>query len=167
MKSALLLLAAVQASPGAPPPRAEPFDCSWIYHPPTGSRERFEGVYTSFIDDGGFYACASTKACKAWIGKPGEELAFSDHAREQFQKRTGVHYGVFRIVFEGRRGKLADRPGCEPGRWSLNPTPEHYVQVEKVLSVKPLEDTKRPSPLSGSAFLPYWREASAAERGER
>jgi hypothetical protein len=106
MKSAFLLLAAVQATLTAPPPRAVPFDCSWIYHPPTGSRERFERVYTSFIDDGGFCACASDEACRNWIGKEKVEIAFSEHAPAELRKRQADVYGVFKIVFESRRGKL-------------------------------------------------------------
>jgi hypothetical protein len=143
MNATFLLFAAVQASPGAPPPRAVPFDCSWIYNPPAGPRERFEGVYTSFIDNGGFYPCSSANACRNWIGRAKEEVAFAPRAGAQFRKRANGIYGVFKIVFEGRRGNLGHRPGCKPHRWSLNPTPAYYVQIEKVLSVKWLEETKR------------------------
>lgn len=143
MKSAFLLLAAVQASLSAPPPRAVPFDCSWIYHPPTGSRERFEGVYTSFIDDGGFYACPSDEACRNWIGKEKVEIAFSERASAELRRRRIANYGVFRIVFEGRRGKLGDRPGCEANGWSLEAWGDDYVRVEKIIEIKPLKATAR------------------------
>jgi hypothetical protein len=142
MKSALLLLAAVQASPGAPPPRAEPFDCSWIYHPPTGARERFEGVYFSFIDNSGFVACRTARACKDWMGK-GVEISATEKASAQLARRLQANYGVFKIVFEGRRGRLGTRTGCEDDPWSLELTDGTYVQIEKVLSVRPLEDSKR------------------------
>lgn len=139
----LLLAAAVQAAPAAPYPPAEPFDCSWIYHPPEGPAERFEGIYTSFIDSGGFFACASALACAGWMGRQEEEVAFSERASEQFQRRTGANYGVFMIVFEGRRGRLSDRPGCEPHRFSVNPTPGHYLRIEKVVSVRAVKDKVR------------------------
>ena len=143
MKSALFLLAAMQASVMAPPPRAVPFDCSWIYHPPTGASERFEGVFTRFIDNGGFYACASDAACRDWIGKEKVEIDFSDRASEQLSRRSADYYGVFRIVFEGRRGKLGDRPGCEANKWILEGRGDDYVLVDKVLSVRALEKTSR------------------------
>jgi hypothetical protein len=143
MKSAFLLLAAVQATLTAPPPRAVPFDCSWIYHPPTGSPERFEGVYTSFIDDGGFYACPSDEACRNWIGKEKVEIAFSERASAELHRRRVDNYGVFRIVFEGRRGKFGDRPGCEANEWSLEARGDDYVRVERVLAIKPQSHTRR------------------------
>ena len=141
MKASLLLLLAMQAS--ITPPRAVPFDCSWIYHPPTGSRVRFEGVYTSFIDDGGFYACSSDEACRHWIGKDKVEIDFSEGASAELRKRRIGNYGVFRIVFDGRRGKLADRPGCSASEWSLEAWGNDYVRVDKVLSVRPLKEAKR------------------------
>jgi hypothetical protein len=139
MKTALLLIAALPAAPVVSPPRAEPFDCSWIYHPPTGTPQRFEGVFTRFIDDGGFYACSSDAACREWVGKEKVEIAFSDRAVEQLSRASADYYGVFRMVFEGRRGKLGDRPGCERNEWSLEAWGDDYVRVEKVLSVRPAE----------------------------
>jgi hypothetical protein len=137
--AALALLAAVQASMASgQPPRAVPFDCSWIYHPPSGARERFEGVYYSFIDNGGFVACGSAKACNDWMGKGNVEIAFSDRASAQLRRRSIDLYGVYRIVFEGRRGKLGTRPGCESNEWSLERRDDDYVRVERVLSVKRL-----------------------------
>jgi hypothetical protein len=143
--AALALLAAVQAAAPAPqpPPRAVPFDCSWIYHPPAGRTERFEGVFTAFIDDGGFYACASDEECRAWIGKESVELSFTGRAARQFDRHTSRQYGVFRIAFEGRRGKLGDRPGCEPHGWMLERRSNDYVRVDKVLSARPFDDFAR------------------------
>ncbi len=146
-----LLAAIVASSPATPataapetrPPDAVPFDCSWIYHPPKGPRERFEGVYFSFIDKVGFVACRTDAACADWMGKKQEEIDFGEAAGARFQKRAGGVYGIFRIVFEGRRGRLADRPGCEPGHWTLNPTPGHYLHIDRVLSVKPLDGKGR------------------------
>ena len=119
--AAYALLALVQGLAPAPamPPLAEPFDCSWIYHEPRGPRERFEGVYYSFIDNGGFYACASAAACRDWTGRGTHEIAFSERASEQMRRRRIDMYGVFRIAFEGRRGTLGTRPGCGRGAWSL------------------------------------------------
>ena len=146
---ALLLIVAVQASTiPAQPPRAVPFDCSWIYDPPQGPRQRFEGVYTSFIDDGGFYSCSSAKSCREWIGGEKEEIAFSEEASEQLRKRKIDHYGVFRIVFEARRGKLRDRPGCA-NPWRLEWRADDYLRIEKVLRVKPLDQGGRGLKVSG------------------
>ena len=143
MKAALLLLALVQASPAVPPPKARPLDCSWIYHPPTGPRARYEGVFTSFIDNGGFYACSSAKACKEWIGKEKVEIAFSKRATSDLNKRRVNNYGVFRIVFEGRPGKLGDRAGCETNEWSLEDWGDDYVRVDRLLKIEPLEKAPR------------------------
>jgi hypothetical protein len=140
-QGAVALFIALQAATA--PPRAEPFDCSWIYHPPTGERERFEGVYTSFIDNGGFYACSTSAACRDWSGKKNVEIDFSEPALEQLHRRAAGYYGVYKIVFEGRRGKLEDRPGCEANEWSLEAWGDDYVRVEKVLSVRPFKDNKR------------------------
>ena len=66
-QGAMALVIAVQAAAAAPSPkRAVPFDCSWVYRPPSSPRERFAGVYFSFIDDSGFVACAARSACAAW-----------------------------------------------------------------------------------------------------
>lgn len=140
MRIALALLSSLQASPVSTP--AVPYDCSWIYHSPMGVQERFEGVYFAFIDDNGFYACSSAKTCKDWIGRESEEIAFTDRAGAQFQRRAEGLYGVFKIAFQGRRGKIANRPGCEPNRWNLELRPSEYIQIEKVLSVRPLKDIR-------------------------
>jgi hypothetical protein len=124
------------------PPSAVPFDCSWIYHPPSGGRERFEGVYYSFIDNGGFVHCRSDGACKDWMGKATWEVAFSDRASAQLRRRSMDHYGVYRLVFEGRRGKLGNRAGCE-NSWDADLESEDYLQVEKVLSVTRLDGSRR------------------------
>jgi hypothetical protein len=130
------------AAPAPAPPLAVPFDCSWIYHPPSGGRERFEGVYYSFIDNGGFVHCRSGDACKDWMGKATSQVAFSDRASAQLRRRAIDHYGVYRLVFEGRRGKLGNRPGCEDA-WGLDAEGDDYVQVEKVLSVTRLDRSRR------------------------
>ena len=142
--AALALILAVQASPAAaPPPPALPFDCSWIYHPPFGERERFDGVYYSFIDNGGFFPCSSARACDDWMGKGSFEIAFAERATEQLRRRSADYYGVYRIVFEGRRGKLGTRPGCEEDGWSLEMEGDDYLRVDRVLRVKPLDGTGR------------------------
>ena len=143
MIKAMLLIAALHAPTPAPPPASVPFDCSWIYHPPTGPRVRYEGVFTSFIDDSGFYACSSAADCKEWIGKEKVEIAFSKRATSDLNKRRVNNYGVFRIVFEGRPGKLGDRPGCEANEWSLEEWGNNYVRVDKLLHIEPLEKAPR------------------------
>jgi hypothetical protein len=132
-----LVIAAQAAAPAAP--RAVPFDCSWVYRRASSPRERFEGVYFSFIDNSGFVACASRGACAAWIGKGTVEIRFSDRASERMRRRSAGRYGIYRIVFEGRRGKLANRPGCEADGWSLDRRGDDYLQVEKVVAVAALE----------------------------
>jgi hypothetical protein len=143
LMKAILLLAAIQPGPPAPPPLAKPYDCSWIYHPPTGSRERLEGVYTSFIDDGGLYECSSKAACRQWIGLEKVEIDFSEAASAELNRRRIANYGVFRVVFEGRRGLLGDRPGCETNEWSLDAQRKDYVLVEKVVRIEPLKERPR------------------------
>ncbi len=118
-KPLLLLLIAFQTGPAvSQTPRSVSFDCSWIYDPPQGARERFEGVYYSFIDNSGFYPCSAFSACKDWMGKGSLEIAFSRRATAQLQKRGAEMYGIYKITFEGRRGKLRDRAGCERN-WQL------------------------------------------------
>ena len=140
---AILLLAAIQAAAAAPPQLAKPYDCSWIYHPPTGSLVRLEGVYTSFIDDGGLYECSSDAACRQWTGLKKVKIAFSEAASSELSKRRIASYGVFRVAFEGRRGKLGDRPGCETNEWSLEVRPNDYVLVENVIRIEPLKGGPR------------------------
>jgi hypothetical protein len=136
---AILLLAAIQAASAAPPQSARPYDCSWIYHPPTGSRERLEGVYTSFIDASGVYECSSDAACRRWIDLEKVEIAFSDPASAELTRRRIKNYGVYRIVFEVRRGRLGHRPGCKTNDWSLEPWGNEYVLVEEVVRIEPLK----------------------------
>jgi hypothetical protein len=139
--AALALAIVFQSASHAPePPPPVPFDCSWIYHPPSGGRERFEGVYYSFIDNGGFVQCRSDAACKDWAGKAGSQIAFSDRASAQLRRRSMDTYGVYRIAFEGRRGKLGTRPGCDDG--SLESTDDDYVQVENVLGATRIDKSK-------------------------
>lgn len=139
--AAFAVLALLEGAAPVPamPPLAEPFDCSWIYHEPRGPRERFEGVYYSFIDDSGFYPCASAAACRDWMGKRADQISFSDRASEQMRRRSIDLYGVFRIAFEGRRAELGTRPGCERGALSLEERGEDYIKVERVLRARPLE----------------------------
>jgi hypothetical protein len=140
--AALVLAMALQAAaPASTAPPAVPFDCSWVYHPPSGPRQRFEGVYYSFIDDSGFFACRSDEACKDWMGKATSQVAFSDRASAQLRRRCMDTYGVYRTVFEGRRGKLGTRPGCDDG-WSLDSTDDDYLQVENVLGVTRIDKSK-------------------------
>jgi hypothetical protein len=143
LMKAILLLAAIQAASAAPPQPTKPYDCSWIYHPPAGSRERLEGVYTSFIDDGGLYECSSDSACRQWIGLEKVEIAFAKDASDELSRRRIANYGIFRVVFEGRRGKLGDRPGCETNAWSLEAWGNDYVLVEKVVRIEPLKEGPR------------------------
>lgn len=136
----LMLLLAFQPNAAAltQPPRSAPFDCSWIYDPPLGNLERFEGVFTSFIDNSGFYACSGSNVCGDWMGKQSVEIAFSSRAMAQRLERRPEMYGVYKITFEGRRGKLRDRDGCERHPWGLDQSNSDYVQVENILRLKPL-----------------------------
>jgi hypothetical protein len=140
---AIMLLAAIQAASAAPPQPVRPYDCSWTYHPPTGSRERLEGVYTSFIDAGGLYECSSDAACRRWIGLKKVQIAFSKAASAELSRRGIANYGVFRVVFEVRRGKLGHRSGCGTNEWSLEPWSSDYVLVEEVVRIQPLKEGPR------------------------
>jgi hypothetical protein len=130
-----LAIAAQAAAAQPPPPRAAPFDCSWVYRPAVSPRERFEGVYFSFIDDSGFVPCATRSACAAWIGREKVEIRFSERASDQMRRRSAGIYGIYRIVFEGRRGKIGTRPGCGTDGWSLDPRSDDYLQVEELVAV--------------------------------
>ena len=146
----LLLLAALQAA--VQPPRAVPFDCSWILGRPNGHRERFDGIYFSFIDNHGFTPCTGA-ACREWMGAESIAISFSPRASAQLRKRRADTYGVFKIAFEGAVGQLRHRPGCEPGRFSLDAGRKEYVLVTDVLALQPLGDPAttgqaRPKPRS-------------------
>ena len=142
-KAAFAFSVALHSAAQAPqPPLAVPFDCSWIYHPPSGERQRFEGVYYSFIDNSGFVPCLSDSACKAWMGKASAEIDFSDRASAQLRRRYEDMYGIYRIVFDGRRGSLGTRPGCDD-RWSAEAGDRDYVRVEKILGIT-RPDKRRP-----------------------
>jgi hypothetical protein len=67
------------------------------------------------------------------------EIAFSEAASAELSRHGIADYGVFRVAFEGRRGKLGDRPGCETNEWSLEARPKDYVLVEDVVRIEPLK----------------------------